>query len=121
MALKPHTVTLTCDGSGDCTAYTPHVTGAIVQLDIVLGTLSTPDITVTTEDRGAAVYTEAGVAGSKTVSPRQPIHTYAGAAVTYDGTRVVYGDYFRVGRDRVKIVVAGGGNGTSGTMYVWID
>lgn len=120
MALKEHAVTVTTDGSGDGTGYTPHVTGKVIQIRYVNTDLSTPDITVTREDTGQALWTEAGVASNKLVLPRQGVHDLAGASATYDGTRLIREPGY-IYRDRVKIVVAGAGDTKSGTFHVMID
>lgn len=51
--------------------------------------------------------------------PRTPIHTNAGAAITYDGTRVVYDKYIVAGK--LQLAITSGGDTKTGGAYVFVD
>lgn len=113
-----HAVALTTDASGDATGYTPVITGRIINVIYTKTDFAdTVDFTITVEGTGQGLWTEENVTASKTVAPKQALHDVVGAGVTYDGTNEIYGDVM-VAKDRVKIVVAQGGDTTSGTFDV---
>lgn len=108
-------ITLTTDGSGDCTAYSPPVAGLIVGYYYDRGTLdnSTTDIAVTEEDTTAALLTLTNVTASARYLPRVATHDSTGTATgALDAAPVV---------GRIKVVVASGGASATGTLYVYLD
>jgi len=114
-----HAVTITTDTNGDGTGYTPVVTGQIVQItytktDYAAGV----DFDVTGEASGVVIWDQDNVNATATVAPRQATHTTLGAAALYaaGGTAVLDGVY--VANERVKIVVASGGDTKVGTFHV---
>lgn len=102
------------DGSG--TFYTKHMTGIVLGIHIVVpgsgGIEATADFTITAERTGAAVLTVANVNGSTSKYPRVITHKAA------DGTDEAVSDYLGIHYDRLKIVVAQGGNAKAATVYV---
>lgn len=124
-----HSVTAVTDASGDVTAYLGDVGGgaatekgrengeicsiAYTKTDYAAGV----DFTITTEAGGLTVWAELNVDASKTVYP------LAAAAAT-DGTAMLFaaaGEAVPAGRiplidDRVKIVIANGGNTKTGAF-----
>lgn len=117
------TVTITTDASGDATVYSCRVSGRILALIYARGDLdnSTTDFTVTTEDTLQNVWVESDVSASKTIAPRQATHSTAGVAALYasGGTAVL--DYIHACNERIKIVVAQGGNAKTGTLTIITD
>lgn len=114
-----HAVAITVDASGDGTAYTPNVTGRIQSIHYVKTDFAdTVDFTITLEATGETVWTEANVTASKTVAPRQATHSTAGVAALFAAGGTAVNDYVVAANDRVKIVIASGGNATSGTFHV---
>ena len=117
-----HTVTVTTDSSGDATAYTGVGNGRVhwvkyAKTDFADGV----DFTITTEDTAQNVWVESNVNAAKDVSPRQNIHDADdGTEVTYDGTNEAYG-YIWIAYERIKIVVASGGDTKTGTFTVLTD
>lgn len=119
-----HTVSLTTDASGDCTAYSTPVTGRVLQMRLVVpgsgGLAATTDLTITGEDTGVAILTQANQNGSTTWAPRQATHATAdGSASLYAAAGEPVEDYVVLHKERIKVVVAQGGNATTGTLYVW--
>lgn len=118
MWAERHTVTVTTNGSGDGTGYTPVISGAIKNIlyekvDFASGV----DFSITAEATGETIWAEDNVNASTKRAPRQAIHTTAGVAATFDGTRAVL-EPVVVANDRVKVVVAQGGAVTSGKFHV---
>lgn len=75
-------------------------------------------ITVTLEGTGEAVLTKTSLDATATFYPRVGVNgAEDGAAATLDGTRLNR-DYVHAAHDRVKIVVASGGNAKTGTYIV---
>ena len=120
MYCKQHAVALTTDGDGGATGYTPVVRGRILQIRNVKDDFAAGvDFTVTLETSGTAVWAQLNVNASATVLPRQAAHSAAGVAAEYaDGYPVLEPVY--VDGERVKIVVAEGGDTKSGTLYVLV-
>jgi hypothetical protein len=112
-----HTVTVTTASDGSATAYTELVTGAVrlakyVKTDFADGV----DFTITSEQTGQTVWTESDVNVSKVISPRQATHSTAGVAALYaGGGSAVLGDV-ALAQERIKIVIASGGDTKTGTF-----
>lgn len=119
MAIR-RSVTVTCTTGGAATAYIPETNGEFIQGKIyavhyVRGTMSTgSDLTITAEAHSETVWTESNVNATKTVYPRRTINNTAGGSTTAREPVVV-------GQDRLKIVVAQGGSGGTGTFSVITD
>lgn len=120
MQVERHVVTLTTDASGDATGYTPNVTGRVLGIRYVKTDFANGvDFTVTAEATGEAILTLTDQNASGTFYPRQQVHGATGTGLTFDGTRTVQ-EPLAVANDRVKIVVAQGGNVKTGTVHVVI-
>lgn len=120
MYAERKTVTVTTDADGNGTGYTPIMTGRIINV-IYNKDGTTPfadgvDVTVTLESTGQTVWQESNVNASKTVAPRQATHATDGTASLYAGAGEPVEDHIVVAGDRVKIVVAQGGNTKTGTF-----
>lgn len=116
-----HTVTLTTDSSGDATGYTPVITGSISQVvytktDFADGV----DFTITVDGTGEGVWTESNVNASATRAPRQATHDVTGGASLYASGGEPVEAPILVANDRIKIVVASGGDTKTGVFSVLI-
>jgi hypothetical protein len=119
MYAERHVVTLTTDADGAATGYTPVVTGAIqtiryVKTDFADGV----DFTVTLESTGETVWAQLNVNASATVAPRQATHSTAGVAALYAAAGTAVLAPVVAASDRIKVVVAQGGNAKSGTVHI---
>jgi hypothetical protein len=117
--VQKHTVTVTTDSGGDATAYTPVTTGRVqtvvyVKDDYAAGV----DFTITVEGTAEGVWTESNVNASATVAPRQATHSTVGVASLYAAAGEPVEDHIAIADDRIKIVVANGGDTKSGTFHV---
>lgn len=117
-------VTVTTDGSGDATAYSPRVAGKVVAVSYVKpgsGSYSDGvDFTITCEATGEQIWAESNVNATAHRKPRAATHTTAGVAATLDGT-VAALDCVALASDRIKIVVAQGGASKVGAFHFLID
>lgn len=123
MYAERHVVTLTTDASGDVTGYSPVLTGRILGIRIVVpgsgGIENTADFTITADGTGEQILTVANVNGSTSFYPRVPTHKAAdGAAELYAAGGTNVRDHITLVADRVKIVVAQGGNAKACSVHV---
>lgn len=109
-----HTVTATCNASGAATAYTDiPVWGEVVSIAYVKTDYANGvDFTITGETSGVSLWTDLDINASEIVYPRVLESSNSdGAALTTRQGVVLAGE-------RVKIVIASGGNATSGTFRI---
>lgn len=122
MYAERHDVAITTDASGDATAYTLAITGAVHSIRYVpdgTSPLDTgADVTITGETSGFPVLTEANIGTSAfTRSPRQPTHKNSdGSALLYAASGEPVETAIILANERIKVVVAQGGNTKSGTL-----
>ncbi len=115
-------VAVTTDASGDATAYTPVVTGKLSQIRYVKTDFANGvDFTITAEATGETLWAQSDVNASATVAPRQATHSTAGVAALYAGGGSAVLDKIALANDRIKIVVAQGGNAKSGTLHFVLE
>ena len=122
--LTRHVVDVTTNASGDATAYTDVADGFVHSIRYVKdGT--TPldngsDFTITAEQSGAAVLTATNVAASATYYPRAATVDTSNAAALYAAGGAAVNDRIPVAGERVKIVVAQGGDTKIGRFHVYV-
>ena len=116
-----HTIEVATNAGGAATEYSEPLKGELINIiyektDFANGV----DFTITGETTGLGLWTEENVDADKTVSPRQPLHDQEGNALLYAAAgEPVSGPIYLAG-ERVKIVIANGGNVKSGTFHVII-
>ena len=116
-----HSITVTTAVGGAQTAYTPPLNGKLISIryaktDYANGV----DFTITAEDTAENLWVDTNINASETVRPRIALQNNVGVDITYDGTRKVYEPYNLVD-ERIKIVIAQGGDAKSGTFHALID
>lgn len=120
MANRRFAVAVTTAADGSFTGYTQPFAGRVLALFIVTGTLDAgTDWTITEEDTGAAIATLTNK-NSGRVMPRDATHDVLGAASLYAAAGEPVEDAIPA-NGRIKVVVAQGGNATSGTLHVYVD
>jgi hypothetical protein len=118
MAIRRFVVSITTASDGTATSYTPYLSGEILQISYVKTDFADGvDFTITSDTTGQTIWTESDVNAAKNCFPRQQVNSTAGVALTLDGTRTAT-DRIGLGRDRVKIAIAQGGNAKSGAFHV---
>lgn len=122
MAIRRFVVPVTVDASGDATEYSPVLSGKLISFRYVKDDFANGvDFTITAEDTGETLWAEENVNASATRYPRAATASTAGAASLYASGGTAVNDRIGLSQDRVKIVVASGGNATSGTFHITID
>ena len=116
-----HVVPLVTLADGSCIAYSPVISGLISQIRYVKSDFADGvDFNVTAEATGESVWVEENVNASATRAPRQPTHNTTGVASEYAATFPVT-DKIALSQDRIKIVVAAGGNVKTGTVHIIME
>ena len=122
MTMRRHVVSVTTASDGSATAYSPYISGKIhaihyVKTDFTDGV----DFTITAEATAETIWTEANVNAAKACFPRGANHSNAGVAALYASGGVAVNDKIALGRDRVKIAIASGGNAKTGAFHILVE
>jgi hypothetical protein len=123
MAIRKFTVPVTT-GTATGEGFSPFLSGYIESIQYVKpasgGFSDGVDFTITSDISGETLWAELNVNASTVRRPRIATHTTAGVAAVLEGTTPAL-TRIALGRDRVKVAVAQGGNGTTGTFVVTVD
>lgn len=121
--LRRFVVPITVDENGDAEVYSPVLSGKVVSIRYVKDDFAGDDLafTITAEDSGETIWAEEDVAASATRYPRAALHSTAGAASLYAALGEAVLGKIALSQDRVKFVIAGAGDETSGTFHLTID
>ena len=115
-------VAVTTIADGSATAYTPNFTGKLSQIRYVKTDYAAGvDFTITSEATGETIWTQADVNASATVAPRQTTHSTAGVAALYAGGGTAVLETICIAKDRIKIVIAQGGDTKTGTFHFVVE
>ena len=119
------TVAVTTAADGSATEYSDPVDyGLLSQIRYVKpgsgGFDNGSTITITTEITGENLWTQTGVNVSATVAPRQATHGVDGAASLYAAGGTAAQDKIAIVNDKIKIVIANGGNTKNATFHFLI-
>lgn len=125
MSVKRYPVTITTATGGAGTGYTSgDVRGVIDSIQYVPhGTTpyaNTVDVTITAEDTGTPILAVINVLAAFTYRPRAAGHDTSGAALLYAAGGTAVTVPIAVVGERVKIVLAQGGDAKVGTFYVTV-
>lgn len=115
-------VEVTTAADGTATAFSPRVSGKVhsiryAKVDFADGV----DFTITADATGENIWTEANVNAAATRAPRQPTHGADGAASLYAAGGTAVQVPVAVANDRIKVVIAQGGNAKKGNFHFLID
>jgi hypothetical protein len=122
MGARRFTVNVTTAADGSYTGYTPFLSGKLCEIHYVKTNFTDGvDFTITSEATGESLWTEANVNAAAVKRPRGATHSNAGVAALYAAGGTAVNDLIRLSRDRVKIVLAAGGNATTGQFIVVIE
>lgn len=115
-----HAVTTAADGS--YTGYSPFLSGKIQSIHYLKTNFTDGvDFTITAEATGETIWTESNVNAAKACFPRAATHSTAGVASLYAAAGTAVQAPVALGRDRVKIVIASGGNATTGAFHILVE
>ena len=121
MTIRKHTVNVTTDAAGAATVYSPYVSGYVESIQYVKTNFTNGvDFTITAEATGETLWTELNVDAAAIKHPRAATHSTAGVASLYAAAGTAVNDRIALGRDRVKIVIAAGGNATTGAFVITV-
>lgn len=79
------------------------------------------DFAITADATGESIWSQSNVNAAAVVYPRAATHSQAGAAALYASGGVGVLDKIALANDRIKIVIAQGGNVKTGTFHVLVD
>ena len=127
--MRRYVVSITTATGGGATGYSGRTSGKLHSIRYVKATAasafaSTADFTITDEATGDAILSVSNVNASARYMPRGSVITTSGGALTYStGTAALRAvqDRLPIGRSRVKITIAQGGNTKLGTFHVYVD
>jgi hypothetical protein len=115
------TMTLVTAADGSATGYSPRCSGKVHSITYAKdGTIPYANgvgVTVTAEATGDAIWAEAAVNASANRHPRAPTHSTAGVAALYAAGGTAIQDPVAIANDRIKVVIASGGNAKSGVFH----
>ena len=116
------TVTLVTDASGDATGFTNVVKGLIHSIQYVKTDYDNGvDFTITGEVTTQQVWVESNVNAAKTVAPSIPTHDEIGVASLYAAAGEPVERPIAIVEERLKFVIAQGGNVKTGAFQVVVD
>lgn len=120
--IRKFTVPITTNGSGAATAYSPYLSGNISTIQYVKTDFADGvDFTITAEATGEGIWTESDVNAAVIKHPRAPSHSQAGVAALYAAGGTAVNVPIALSRDRVKIVIASGGDTKTGSFVITVD
>jgi hypothetical protein len=123
--VKRFKVTVTTDGSGNATAYTPRLSGKLNSVIYVPdGTVpytNTVDMTITSEVTGESLVSRTNVSAAFQAYPRVGTQAPDGTAALFAAAGTAVQDKLAVANDRIKIVLAQGGASKIGVFHFLVD
>ncbi|TCQ28260.1 hypothetical protein [Rhizobium sp. PP-CC-3G-465] len=123
--MKRLKMTVKTAADGTATAFSPRATGKLHSIHYVKDGATAfadgVDFTVTAETTGEAIWNEQNVNASAARYPRAPTQSAAGAAALYAAGGTAVQDKIGLANDRIKIVVAQGGNAKVGHFIALVD
>jgi len=122
MTTRRFVVSITTASDGSATAYSPYLSGRVSALHYIKTDFADGvDFTITAEATGETIWTQSDVNAATVVRPRAATHSTAGVASLYASGGTAVNDLIRLGRDRVKIVIASGGNAKTGAFHIVVE
>lgn len=114
-------VSVTTAADGSATVLSEPVTGLLSQVRYVKTDFADGStFTITNEHTGETLWGESAVNASATRAPRQATHSTAGVASLYAAAGTAVQDKVALAGDKIKIVIASGGDTKSGMFHFMI-
>jgi hypothetical protein len=118
-------LTVTTAADGTVTAYSPRVAGKLHSVHYVPdGTNPYPntvDMAITAEATGESLVSRSNVSAAFVAYPRAPTSAADGTAALYAAAGTAVQDRMALASDRIKLVLAQGGNAKVGVFHLLID
>ncbi|MEX0854099.1 MAG: hypothetical protein WD036_12585 [Bauldia sp.] len=115
-------VTVTTAVGGAATAYSPRISGELQHIEYKKHATTAytdgVDFTITSERSGESLWTEVNINASTTRRPRAATHSDVGVGLLYAAGGAAVADRMALANDRVKIVLAAGGDAKIGDFYI---
>ena len=125
MAIRKFSMIVVTAADGSATAYSPYLSGYVDKIVYTRALADNytdgVDFTITADVTGETIWTEVNVNASVFKAPRLATHTTAGVAALYAAGGVAVLDRISLSRDRVKIVLADGGDTHTGLFQIFVD
>lgn len=122
MGVRPVNVTVTTIADGSATAYSDPVVGVLHSVQYIKDDFANGvDFAITGDVSGQGIWTEANVNASTQRAPRQATHSAVGAALLYAGGGAAVADKIALGGERIKIVIAEGGDTKTGRFVFLVE
>ena len=120
MNSQRHTVSVTTIVDGSATAYTSgDVTGAVLSVTYTKADFADGvDFTITTETTLQNVWTDTNINASEVVNPLAGVNSADGAALLHAAGGTAVPAFIYAVQERIKIVIASGGNAKTGTFTI---
>jgi len=123
--MKRFKVNVTTAADGSATAYTPRLAGKLFAVHYVPHG-STPfentvDVTITSEATGQSLVARTNVSAAFIANPRVATADAAGTAALFAAGGTAVQDKIALASDRIKIVLAQGGNAKVGTFHFLVE
>ena len=119
--MRRYKVPITTAADGSAIAYSPFLSGEIHSIQYVKTDFANGvDFTVTSEKTGENIWAESDVNATASRYPRAATHNQSGAAALYAAGGTPVQARIGLAGDRVKIVVAQGGNAKTGTIHILV-
>lgn len=119
MAVRRFVVSVTTASDGTATVYSPYLSGLIHEIHYIKTDFADGvDFTITAEATGETIWTQSDVNAAAVKAPRQATHSTVGVAALYASGGTAVNDRIALGRDRVKIAIAQGGNAKTGAFHI---
>jgi hypothetical protein len=120
--MKRVIVNVVTAADGSATAYSSYISGKIhsihyVKTDFADGV----DFAITADRTGEGIWTESNVNAAAVRYPRAATHSTAGVASLFAAGGTAVQAPVALASDRVKIVIAQGGNAKLGAFYILVD
>lgn len=122
MTTRRFVVPVKTAADGSATVYSAFLSGRLAAIHYIKTDFADGvDFTITSEATGETLWTESDVNAAKVCRPRGATHTNAGVAALYASAGTAVNDLIRLGRDRIKIVIAAGGNAKNGAFHIVVE
>lgn len=122
MTIRRFDVDVKTAADGSATVYSPFLSGYIHAIEYIKTDFADGvDFTITSEATGETLWAEANVNAAKVCMPRAPTHSNVGVAALYAAGGTAVQERIALGRDRVKIGIAAGGNAKAGRFVIIVD
>jgi len=124
--MKRLKLSVTTDAAGAATAFLPQRVAGKLHSVIYVPDGANPypntvDMTITAEATGETLVSRTNVSAGFTTYPRAPLAAADGTAALYASGGSAVLDKFGLANDRIKIVLAQGGNAKTGVFHFLVD